>query len=127
MSKISFKKIKERVLKILNAWLEGASTVIEFKNTKRVDFEARIAQAQAIEDEIADLRTRLSLKEDKRDDIYAQLDDDAVDIRKGVEGHKDFGDDSPLYGSMGFVRKSERKTGLMRKTKADKDKKDEDK
>lgn len=120
MSKISIKRIKEKVLRILNAWLEGAPTVTEFRNTKRADFEARIAEAQALEDKAADLETQLSMTRDQIADIYSQLDDDAVDIRKGVEGHKDFGDDSPLIGSMGFVRKSERKTGLTRKKKADK-------
>lgn len=30
---------------------------------------------------------------------------------------KAFGDDSPLYGAMGFVRKSECASGLTRKTK----------
>lgn len=127
MSKISFKRIKEKVLRILNAWLEGASAVTEFRSTKKAAFEARIAQAQAVEDEIADLKAQLSMKENERDDIYKQLDADAVDIRKGVEGHKDYGDDSPLYGSMGFVRKSERKSGLTRKIKEDKDTEGENK
>lgn len=120
MAFVAVKRIKEKVLKILNAWLEGASSIMEFRNTKRVDFETRIGEAQALEDEIADLKAQVSIKEDQRDDIYRQLDIDAVDIRKGVEGHKDYGDDSPLYGSMGFVRKSERKSGLTRKVKADK-------
>lgn len=119
MPVVAIKRIKEKVLRILNAWLEGAPTVTEFRNTKRADFEARIAEAQALEDKAADLETQLSMTRDQIADIYSRLDDDAVDIRKGVEGHKDFGDDSPLIGSMGFVRKSERKTGLTRKKKAD--------
>ena len=35
----------------------------------------------------------------------------------GVAGNPDFGNDSPLYGAMGFVRKSEKKSGLTRKRK----------
>jgi hypothetical protein len=119
MALVAVKRIKEKVLKILNAWLEGASAVTEFRNTKKSEFEARVAAAQVVEDEIADLKAQLSLKEAERDDLYKQLDVDAVDIRKGVEGHKDYGDDSPLYGLMGFVRKSERKSGLTHKKKAD--------
>ena len=122
MQLVAVKRIKEKVLRILNAWIEGASAVLEFRNTKKVDFEARIAQAQALEDEAADLETQLSIKKDQIADIYKQLNADAVDIRKGVEGHKDYGDDSPLYGSMGFVRKSERKSGLTHKIKDDKPK-----
>lgn len=35
----------------------------------------------------------------------------------GVAGNADYADDSPLYGAMGFVRKSERKSGLTKKKK----------
>ena len=35
----------------------------------------------------------------------------------GVAGSPDYGNDSPLYGAMGFVRKSEKKSGLTRKKK----------
>jgi hypothetical protein len=127
MPQVKFKKIKAKALKIQNAWNEGAPAVTEFRNTKKADFDARIAAGQAVEDEIEDLRTQLSMKEDERDDIYMALDDDNVDIGKGVVGHKDFGDDSELYGAMDFVRKSERKSGLTRRTKNDDNEDDEDK
>ena len=32
-------------------------------------------------------------------------------------GNPAYGNDSPLYGAMGFVRKSEKKSGLTRKKK----------
>ena len=35
----------------------------------------------------------------------------------GVKGDPDFGEDSDLYEAMGYVRKSERKSGLTRKKK----------
>jgi hypothetical protein len=34
-----------------------------------------------------------------------------------VAGDPAYGNDSPLYGAMGFVRKSEKKSGLTRKKK----------
>jgi len=34
----------------------------------------------------------------------------------GVAGDPNFGNDSPLYGAMGFVRKSNRASGLTRKS-----------
>lgn len=114
---VAVKRIKEKVLRILNAWNEIAPGVLKFRKTKKEDFEAKIAAAQAVEDEIEDLRTRLKAKETERDTIYASLDDDAVDIRKGVDGHEDYGTDSQLYGAMGFIRESEKKSGLTRKTK----------
>jgi hypothetical protein len=36
---------------------------------------------------------------------------------ENVAGVPDYDDDSPLYGAMGFVRKSERASGLTRKKK----------
>ena len=36
----------------------------------------------------------------------------------GVAGDPAYGNDSPLYGAMGFVRKSEKKSGLTRKKKS---------
>ena len=117
MEKIQVKRIRERILRIQNAWNEGAAPVTEFRNTVKTNLDADIAAARAIDDEIDDLKAQLAMKEDERDMKYMKLDTAAVDVRKGVEGSKDFGDDSALYGAMGFVRKSERKTGLTRKTK----------
>lgn len=109
MPQVAIKRIKEKALRIQNAWNEGAPSVTEFRNTTKTDFDADITAGQAVEDEIADLKAQISMKEDERADIYSRIDDRTVDIRQGVEGHKDYGDDSPLYGSMGFIRKSERK------------------
>lgn len=116
---VQVKKIKLRVLQIQNAWNEGGASAGEFRNTKKTDFDGRITAAQIAEDEAADLKTQLSMKLDEIADKYASLEDDAVDIRQGVAGHKDFGDDSELYGAMGFTRKSERKSGLTFKKKND--------
>lgn len=121
MGKVQCKRIKEKVTKIQNAWNEGAPNITEFRNTKKADFDADIAAGQASEDRIADLRTQIAMEEDNRDAIYSRLDNSAVDIHKGVEGHKDFGDDHPIIGAMGFVRKSDRKSGLTRGKKTDGD------
>jgi hypothetical protein len=37
-------------------------------------------------------------------------------VARGVEGHPDHGDDSPLYRAMGFIPFSERGSGLTRKS-----------
>ena len=114
MAKVAIKKIKEKVLKMQNAWNEGAAQITEFRNTAKKAFDADIAAGQASEDRIADLKAQIALEEDNRDTIYSKLGDSAVDVRKGVEGHKEFGEDSPLLGTMGFIRKSDRASGLTR-------------
>ena len=48
---------------------------------------------------------------------YKIMDDTIVDVGNGVRGSKDYGDDSPLYGAMGFVRKLDCASDLTRKTK----------
>jgi hypothetical protein len=116
---VAIKRIKEKALQIQNAWNEGARDVIEFRNTKKADYDADIAAGQASENRIADLKAQLSMEEDNRDTIYTRVGASNVDVRKGVEGHKDFGDDHPIIGAMGFVRKSERDSGLTRGTKTD--------
>ena len=42
----------------------------------------------------------------------------ALNVVAGIVGDADFGDNSSLYERMGYVRKSERKSGLTRKRKA---------
>ena len=39
-------------------------------------------------------------------------------VVNGVKGDPNFGDDSDLYDSMGYVRKSDRQSGLTRKKNA---------
>ena len=53
---------------------------------------------------------------DKRPRLKS-LDRYAAKIGMAVAGNPDYGNDSPLYGAMGFVRKSEKKSGLTRKKK----------
>ena len=57
------------------------------------------------------------MKRDVRDGKYVALSNKRVKVGQGVAGNPDFGDDSPLYGAMGFKRKSDRASGLTRKKK----------
>lgn len=116
MAKLNIKLLKERVSKMLAAWLEGAADVI-FMGIKRGDLDAKSKQAEALENEIADLEAQKKLKEDQLADVYLAMNNMTVNVRSGVSGDQNFGDDSALYGAMGFVRKSERKSGLTRKHK----------
>lgn len=108
--------IKRRAVKINDAWKEGAPSV-EFMGVKQSDLNAKITAVEAKEQTLDDLRAQVKMLEDEVLDDYADIDDTLVDVASGVRGNKDYGDDSPLYGAMGFVRKSERKSGLTRKTK----------
>ena len=51
----------------------------------------------------------------ERDEALSELNLDLRHLREGIAAHPEFGDDSELYGRCGFVRRSERATGLTRK------------
>jgi hypothetical protein len=113
MAQIRKKEIKEKAERYSNALLEGAPAV-EFKGRTQAELAGKLTVLEAKEAMRANLMAQVALLEDEIDDGYIDLDVTCVDIRSGVEGHKDFGDDCPLYGAMGHVRKSERRSGLKR-------------
>lgn len=92
---------------------------VEFSGLKKADLDADIAEGAALETEIAQDEAALKAKKDRRDNIYKNAAEKRVKIGKGIAGHKDYGEDSELYGVCGFVRKSERKSGLHRGTKSE--------
>ncbi|MDT5123604.1 MAG: hypothetical protein QOC96_3086 [Acidobacteriota bacterium] len=111
------KKIRERVIKMNNAWKQGAPTVT-FKGIKQSDFQTDIESAAAKDQEIADLEAQVQMKKQERDAIYRKLNDDSIKVRDGVEGDINFGTNHPLYEGMGFTTDDNRASGLTRKKKA---------
>ena len=110
------KRIREQCNVMNDAWFEGAPRVT-FNGIAQADFLAAIDAAAADDAAIADLEAELKMKRDVRDDKYKALDQQRSKVGLGVAGSPDYGNDSPLYGAMGFVRKSEKKSGLTRKKK----------
>ncbi len=108
------KEIKERATRINNAWKQGAATAI-FKAITQPAFEAELNGAAADEQEIANMEAQLKLKKTALEERYKGIGNTCIDVRDGVEGHADFGRDHPIVDAMGFVRTSDRKSGLTRK------------
>ncbi len=96
------------------AWKEQAPEAV-FAGKNLADLEATIAAlAQCNEDlKIKDQARSAALR--TRGEKLAALKNQLRVIVKGVQGHPEFGEDSPLYRAMGFVPFSERGTGLTRK------------
>ena len=92
-----------------DAWFEGAPPPA-FNGITQAAFLAEITAAAADDATIGDLEAELKMKREVRDDKYI-----ALKVGMGVAGDPAYGNDSPLYGAMGFVRKSEKKSGLTRK------------
>ena len=59
----------------------------------------------------------VKMKREVCDDKHTALNENRSKVGLGVAGSAAYGNDSPLYGAMGFVRKSDRASGLTRKTK----------
>lgn len=108
------KQIRERVTKMNNAWAQGAPAVV-FSGITQAAFQAEITGAADDDQEIADLEAQLKLKKTARDEGYKRINNTSNKVRDGVEGHADFGPNHPIYETMGFVRTSDRKSGLTRK------------
>jgi len=66
MPKVQVKRIREKAIQMKTAWNEGAAEVEEFRNIKKANFEANLAAAQAVDNEIDELRARTKMKEDER-------------------------------------------------------------
>lgn len=116
MAKVSNKEVRQQCGVMNDAWFEGAKDV-EFNGITQTEFLADITAAATADAEISDLEAELKMKREARDDLYVVLNEKRSKVGLGVAGSAAYGNDSPLYGAMGFVRKSDRASGLTRKTK----------
>jgi hypothetical protein len=108
------KGIEDKLTKVADAWETlretksfGGMTLEQFKAAIKPSFDARA--------EIKKLEKQIVAQQDIRDkaDIVSMA--AQAKVVKGVIGDADEGDDGELYEAMGYVRKSERASGLSRK------------
>jgi hypothetical protein len=110
------KDIEEKLEKTLNGWRTLAPNK-SFGGMTLAQFEAAIAPSLTTRQRIKDLENQLEEAKADRDTA------DGVSLRKaqlivnGVLADPEEGPDSPLIAAFGYTRKSERKTGLTRKSK----------
>lgn len=95
------------------AWAQGASNVV-FKGITRTGFDADIKFTDDEEQAIADIEAQVKIRRAGLDTKYQKLNEDSIKIRDGVEGHEAFGNDHAILEAMGFVRSSQRQSGLTR-------------
>jgi hypothetical protein len=105
---------KAKLDEVMKAWEElaadktfGKLTLSQFKATVQPSLDAR--------EELAKLEKQTTSWQDRRDDADKVTNQAIQKVVKGVVGDPDFGEDSDLYEAMGYVRKSERKSGLTKK------------
>ena len=108
------KKTEEKIERMLNAWRTLAPDK-SFGGMTLTQFEAAAAPARAARQKIDTLETQLSDAYAERDDADEAFEAKAKLVVAGVLADPTEGDDSVLYGALGYTRASEQKTGLTRK------------
>ena len=96
------------------AWIKYAATAT-FGGMAEKDYEARVKPSYDLRAQIADLEKQVSQLIRDRDAADAATNKANATVIKGIMGDVNYGDDSDLYGACGYVRKSDRATGLTRK------------
>ena len=116
MATASPERFKARLEKIINAWQTlaptasfGGRTLAQFKLDVQASFDTRVT--------VKTLSDQLVEAEDDRNDADKVSNTAIQETVNGVKGDTTFGEDSALYEDMGYVRKSERKSGLTKKKK----------
>ena len=110
------KGLEEKLQRMSDAW-RTLTPEKSFGGMTLTQFEAACAPSIETRAEIAELQdktTQAMARRDAADDVTAakmQL------VVNGVRADPSEGEDGPLYAAFGYTRKSERKTGLTRKSR----------
>lgn len=109
MSKYN-KGVIAKTAQFLSSWEEYAADK-SFAGLSLAELETNSAPPFAIRKDLADARTKvrgLILKREKADKTLNEL---LQRVANAIRADEEFGEDCPFYRSLGFVPKSERKTG----------------
>lgn len=107
------KQNDEQLNRVLNAWKTLAGNT-QFAGMTVDQFEAAIQPSKTARAQVSSLENQLTQAKNARDDA------DEVSLAKvalvvaAIIGDPNFGPDSSLIEACGYVRKSERKSGLKR-------------
>lgn len=108
------KETEEKLDRIVNAWRAHAPDKI-FGGMTLAQFQTEITPSRTVRVQLADNDNQRTSLLNQRDDADDHSLDKAQLMVAGVIGDPNFGQNSTLYEAIGYVRKSERKTGLTRK------------
>jgi hypothetical protein len=109
-------EVEQTITDITNAWTSLAPaatfagmTLTQYEAAVKPSLDARTTINGLDEQMTSAITTR-----DKADVVSEAINQKVI---KAVVGDVNYGDDSALYEAMGYIRKSQRKTGLSRKSK----------
>lgn len=120
MAKYTNKTVSQRRDQFLSSWREFAPDVT-FAGLTLAQFEEESNKPLDVRKDMVDAKTKvkgLKLKRDKADEIQTGV---FVQLAHAIRGHELYGEDCEFYRSLGFIPKSERKTGAGGRKKASPD------
>ena len=109
----SEKQVYDKITRTTEAWGEHAE-VIKFAEMTLDQFKAKIKPSLDCREKIASLRLQLEAAIMKRQECDAASTDVCANVVNAVRGDIGYGEDSAFYKALGYVPKSERKSGLRR-------------
>ena len=101
---------------MLAAWLQGAPTTESFGGVTLQELQASHDAIEAAEMDLKESLADTDLKRSALENVGRNAAELQRKVYLGVS--VDLGEDSELLGAMGYVRKSERRSGLTRKLKS---------
>ena len=110
-------QIVDRSLKMLASWKEEASTIETFGEVTLSDLESAYNDMLAAESTLAQSKAAVDQDRIRYNEAGAIVLQMQRKVYLGVITQ--LGEDAPILKSMGYVRKSERKSGLTRRNKSD--------
>ena len=116
MARADYPHPLERREIFLRAWRNLAANT-SFCGMSAEEFQQATDDMVAVRKEIGMAEARLTGLRQTRDMADKAARELMIHVAHGVRGDQNFGEDCPLYRSMGYIPKSERKSGLQRKYK----------
>jgi len=108
------KKTAERLQQIATAW-ETTAPSATFAGMTLTQFRNKIKPSLDSRDELATIRSQGTVKMDERKDADRASLEAAELVVNAVRGDPKYGPDHPILESMGYIRKSARRSGLTKK------------
>ena len=110
------KVLEKKITTVLQAWRQFRPDKT-FSGLTLEEFEAIVKPSQDVRKKMGALETQLQSLIATRNTCDRVTLDVIQKVASSVKGDLEEGDDGGFYGALGYVRKSERKCGLVRRKK----------
>ena len=107
------KETNDFINDVTKAWEEVAKDE-SFADMSLAQFKAKVKPSLDYRAEIETLERQLTAARRNRDLVDVASNTECQLVVNGIKSHRDYGENSALYKTMGYVPKDERRSGLVR-------------